>query len=46
MLSMLPMIAVFRGQRLAPDPIYEAYVADAGITGADNFDIVGNYCCG
>ena len=33
-------------QRLAPDPIYEAYVADAGITGLDNFDIIGNYCCG
>lgn len=33
-------------QRLAPDPIYEAYVADAGITGNDSFDIVGNYCCG
>ena len=33
-------------QRLAPDPIYEAYVGDAGITGMDNFDIIGNYCCG
>ena len=37
---------MMRGQRLAADPIYEAYVSDAGITGNDNFDIVGNYCCG
>ena len=31
---------------LAPDPAYDAYVSDAGITGNDDFDIVGNWCCG
>ena len=30
---------------LAPDAAYDAYVADAGITGNDNFDIIGTYCC-
>ena len=40
------LLKMMRGQRLAADPIYEAYVSDAGITGNDNFDIVGNYCCG
>lgn len=28
------------------DAAYENYVTEAGITGKDDFDIVGKYCCG
>ena len=31
---------------LSADPAYAEYVSDAGITGNDDFDIVGNFCCG
>ncbi|EKX40825.1 hypothetical protein GUITHDRAFT_113091 [Guillardia theta CCMP2712] len=31
---------------LTPDPVYEAYVANAGIDGSTDFDIVDNYSCG
>jgi hypothetical protein len=31
---------------LAPDPAYAQFVDDAGITGNDDFNIVGNFCCG
>lgn len=31
---------------LAPDPAYDAFVTEAGITGVDDFDVIGNFCCG
>ncbi len=37
---------IYLRSMLAPDPVYDAYVSAAGITGIDDFDIVGNYSCG
>ena len=30
---------------LAPDPAYDAYVSEAGITGNDDFDVLGYAKC-